>query len=330
VTFESAPPESGRAEPMRITVLAGGVGAARFLDGLCRAVDPASVTAVCNVGDDFAWHGLHVSPDIDTVIYTLAGLEGEQGWGLLGDSLATLGELERLGEEPWFQVGDRDLATHVWRTARLREGRPLSEVTAQLARRRGLRLGVLPASDDPHPTVVVTPQGPLAFQDYFVRGRAKADVIGIELPGAAAARPAPGVLEAVSEAGLVVVAPSNPFVSIEPVLAVPGLRDALRRSAAARVAVSPIVGGAAVKGPAAAMLRTLGHEVSALGVARIYAGLVDGFVLDETDRALAPAVEALGLRAIVTETMMTSPERRAALAARVVAAAGALREGRAR
>ena len=313
------------AETMRITVLAGGVGAARFLDGLCRAVDPARVTAICNVGDDFAWHGLHVSPDIDTVIYTLAGLEGEQGWGLRDDSLAALGELERLGEEPWFQIGDRDLATHVWRTAQLHGGRPLSEVTTELARRRGLRLGVLPATDDPHPTVVVTPRGPLSFQDYFVRGRAEADVVGIELPGAAAARPAPGVLEAVAEAGLVVVAPSNPFVSIEPVLAVPGLRHALRESAAARVAVSPIVGGAAVKGPAAAMLRTLGHEVSALGVARLYAGLVDAFVLDEIDRALAPSVEALGLRAIVTDTMMTSPQRRAALAARVVAAAGELR-----
>ena len=318
------------AETMRITVLAGGVGAARFLDGLCRAVDPASVTAICNVGDDFAWHGLHVSPDIDTVIYTLAGLEGEQGWGLRDDSLTALGELARLGEEPWFQIGDRDLATHVWRTAQLCDGRPLSEVTAELARRRGLRLGVLPATDDPHPTVVVTPEGPLSFQDYFVRGRADADVVGIDLPGAAAARPAPGVLEAVAEAGLVVVAPSNPFVSIEPVLEVPGLRRALRESAAARVAVSPIVGDAAVKGPAAAMLRTLGHEVSALGVARLYVGVVDAFVLDQVDRALAPAVEALGLRAIVTDTMMTSPQRRAALATRVVAAAGDVANGKVR
>lgn len=319
------PTGSSPPEPIAITVLAGGVGAARFLDGLCRAVDPASVTAICNVSDDFAWHGLHVSPDIDTVIYTLAGLEGEQGWGLRGDSLAALGELERLGAEPWFQVGDRDLATHVWRSAQLQAGRPLSEVTAELARRRGLRLRVLPASDDPHPSVVVTADGPLAFQDYFVRGRAAADVLAIELPGAAAARPAPGVLEALSEAGLVVLAPSNPFVSIEPVLAVPGLRRALRESAAARVAVSPIIGGAAVKGPAAAMLRTLGHEVSALGVARLYVGLLDAFVLDQADRALAPAVEALGLRAIVTETMMTTAERRTALATRVVAAAQELR-----
>ena len=308
---------------MRITVLAGGVGAARFLEGLCRAVDPADVTAICNVGDDFAWHGLHVSPDIDTVIYTLAGLEGEFGWGVRGDTVAALGELTELGEEPWFQIGDRDLATHVWRTERLRAGQPLSEVTAHLARLRGLELAMLPVTDDPHPTVVVTPEGPLAFQDYFVRGRASADVVGIEFPEAASARPAPGVLDALTGADAVLLAPSNPFVSIEPVLAVPGVRDALRDTSAPRIAVSPIVGGEAVKGPAAAMLRTLGHEVSALGVARLYTGLVDVFVLDEVDRALAPAIEALGMRAVVTDTMMTSPERRLALASEVVGAAGA-------
>ena len=308
---------------MRISVLAGGVGAARFLEGLCRAVDPADVTAICNVGDDFAWHGLHVSPDIDTVIYTLAGLEGEFGWGVRGDTLAALGELTELGEEPWFQIGDRDLATHVWRTERLRAGQPLSEVTTHLARLRGLELAMLPVTDDPHPTVVVTPEGPLAFQDYFVRGRASADVVGIECPEAASARPAPGVLDALTGADAVLLAPSNPFVSIEPVLAVPGVRDALRDTSAPRVAVSPIVGGEAVKGPAAAMLRTLGHEVSALGVARLYTGLVDVFVLDEVDRALAPAIEALGMRAVVTDTMMTSPERRLALASEVVEAAGA-------
>ena len=308
---------------MRISVLAGGVGAARFLEGLCRAVDPADVTAICNVGDDFAWHGLHVSPDIDTVIYTLAGLEGEFGWGVRGDTLAALGELTELGEEPWFRIGDRDLATLVWRTERLRAGQPLSEVTTHLARLRGLELAMLPVTDDPHPTVVVTPEGPLAFQDYFVRGRASADVVGIEFPEAASARPAPGVLDALTGADAVILAPSNPFVSIEPVLAVPGVRDALRDTSAPRVAVSPIVGGEAVKGPAAAMLRTLGHEVSALGVARLYTGLVDVFVLDEVDRALAPAVETLGMRVVVTDTMMTSPERRLALASEVVGAAGA-------
>jgi LPPG:FO 2-phospho-L-lactate transferase len=306
---------------MRITVLAGGVGAARFLEGLCRAVDPASVTAICNVGDDFEWHGLFFNDTATTEIYTLAGIEGEQGWGVRGDGLAALGELDRLGEEPWFQVGDRDLATHVWRTERLRAGEPLSAVTAELARRRGLGLAVLPVTDDPHPTVVVTPEGPLAFQDYFVRGRASADVIGLDFPGAGTVTPAPGVLDAIAGAELVIVAPSNPFVSIEPVLEVRGVRRTLRDAEATRVAVSPIVGGEAVKGPAAAMLRTLGHEVSALGVARLYAGLVDAYVLDDVDRALVPDVEALGPRAIVADTMMTSPERRLVLASTVVGAA---------
>ena len=308
---------------MTITVLAGGVGAARFLDGVCRAVAAADVAAVCNVGDDFEWHGLHVSPDIDTVVYTLAGMEGELGWGVRGDTLAALGELDVLGEEPWFRVGDRDLATHVWRTARLRAGRPLSEVTADLARLRGLGLALLPVTDDPHPTVVVTPEGPLAFQDYFVRRRAEAEVVGIEFPGAAAAKPAPGVLDAIEGADALIIAPSNPFVSIEPILAVPGVREALRGASAPVAAVSPIVGGEAVKGPAAAMMRSLGHEVSALGVARLYAGLVDRFVLDEVDAALAPAVEALGMRAVVTDTMMTSAERRRALASAVLDAVGA-------
>ena len=306
---------------MRITVLAGGVGAARFLDGLCRVADPADISVVCNVGDDFEWRGLHVSPDIDTVVYTLAGLEGEQGWGRRGDSFAMLDELEALGEEPWFRIGDRDVATHLWRSERLRAGEPLSAVTAELARRRGLRFRLLPVTDDPHPTVVVTPEGELSFQDYFVRGRASATVTGLRFPGAAEARPAPGVIEAIAEADAVIVAPSNPFVSIDPLLAVPGVREALEGSRAVRLAVSPIVGGEAVKGPAAAIMRSLGHEVSALGVARLYAGLVDVFVLDAVDSALADAVEVLGLRAVVCDTMMTSSERREALARRVLEAA---------
>ena len=306
---------------MRITVLAGGVGAARFLDGLCRAVDPAEVSVVCNVGDDFEWRGLHVSPDIDTVIYTLAGLEGEQGWGRRGDSFAMLDELDALGEEPWFRIGDRDVATHLWRSERLRGGESLSAVTAELARRRGLRFRLLPVTDDPHPTVVVTPEGELSFQDYFVRGRAAATVTGLRFPGAAQARPAPAVIEAIEEADAVVVAPSNPFVSIDPLLAVPGVRDAIEGARGVRVAVSPIVGGEAVKGPAAAIMRSLGHEVSALGVARLYAGLVDVFVLDAVDAALAGAVGALGPRAVVCDTMMTSTGRREALARRVVDAA---------
>ncbi len=305
---------------MRVTVLAGGVGAARFLRGLVRVMEPAEVTVVCNVGDDFEWHGLHVSPDIDTVVYTLAGMEGESGWGVRGDTHGALAELAALGAEPWFQVGDRDLATHVWRTERLRAGQPLSEVTRALAAARGIACAILPVTDDPHPTVVLTAEGELAFQDYFVRRRASDAVRGFRFPGAATARPAPGVLRAIEEAEAIIVAPSNPFVSIGPILEVTAVKEALAASRARKVAVSPIVGGSAVKGPAAAMLRSLGHEVSALGVARLDRGLVDTFVLDSIDGALAPRIEALGLRACVTDTMMTSEQRQMALARDVLAA----------
>jgi len=306
---------------VRITVLAGGVGAARFLDGLLRVAEPSDVTVVCNVGDDFEWHGLHISPDIDSVIYTLAGLEGEQGWGVRGDTFSALEELEVLGEERWFSVGDRDLATHVLRTSMLRTGSTLAEATARIASARGLRCNLLPATDDPAPTVVRTDTGTLAFQEYFVRRRAADSVTGFDLSAAERARPATGVLEAIRDAGALLIAPSNPFVSIGPLLAIPGLRDAVTQSSARRVAISPIVGGAAIKGPAADMLRSTGHEVSALGVARLYSGLLDAFVIDELDAALAPAIEALGLEVAVTDTMMTSPGRRDELAAFALARA---------
>lgn len=307
--------ESARA---RVTVLAGGVGAARFLVGLAGCVPPDSVTAICNVGDDLEWHGLHVSPDIDTIIYSLAGLEGEHGWGLAGDTSAALEELRALGGEAWFGIGDRDLATHLRRTGLLRAGRTLSEATAKLASARGLGVRVLPVTDDPHPTMIVTDEGEIAFQTYFVQRRAADAVRGVRFPGAEAATPAPGVLDAIGEAETLVLAPSNPFVSIDPLLAVPGVRDALASTQARRVAVTPIIGGAAVKGPAADMLRSLGHEVSALGVARLYRGLADVFVLDDVDAALAPEIEALGMDVVVTDTMMTPPERGRALARTVL------------
>lgn len=308
----------------RVTVLAGGVGAARFLGGLVQVVDPARVTVVCNVGDDFSWNGLHVSPDIDTVFYTLAGIEGEFGWGLRGDTRTVLDAMEALGETPWFGIGDRDLATHLARTARLGAGESLSAVTAALARARGIASTILPVTDDPHPTIVVTPGGELAFQEYFVRRRASDPVTGFRFPGATGAHAAPGVLDAIASAEAIVIAPSNPFVSIDPLLQVAGVREALEATQAPRVAVSPIVGGAAIKGPAADMMRALGHEVSALGVARIYAGLIDCYVLDDLDAALAPAVEALGMRVHVTDTMMTSAERRAEVALATLSAIGAV------
>ncbi|MDA0364913.1 MAG: 2-phospho-L-lactate transferase, partial [Chloroflexi bacterium] len=289
---------------MQVTVLAGGVGAARFLAGLVQCVDPAEVTAICNVGDDLTWHGLHVCPDIDTLLYTLAGLEGPDGWGLRDDTTITLDALGAVGGDTWFRIGDRDLATHLRRTQLLAEGHTLSEATAALARALGLHLQVMPVTDDPHPTIVETATGDLPFQEYFVRRRARDIVTGFRFPGAAAARPAPGVLDAIVSAESVIIAPSNPFVSIGPLLAVPGVREALAGSSATRVAVSPIVGGEAIKGPAADMLRALGHDVSAAGVAALYQGLIDVFVLDEIDGALAPAVAALGMSPLVCDTMM--------------------------
>jgi LPPG:FO 2-phospho-L-lactate transferase len=268
-----------------------------------------------NVGDDTVRHGLHVSPDLDTVMYTLAGLNDEdRGWGLTGESYAVLDQLARLGEDTWFTLGDRDLATHVVRTARLREGEPLSAVTAALAAALGVGARLLPVTDDPVRTLVETPSGTLAFQEYFVRRQHADAVLGLTFDGIGAARPAPGVLDAVTGADLLVVAPSNPFLSVEPVLAVPGVREAVRATAARRVAVSPIVGGRAVKGPAAQILETLGHDVSALGVARLYTGLVDVMVIDDADTALAGPIADLGFDVVVTDTIMGGPAGRERLA----------------
>ncbi|MDA0302704.1 MAG: 2-phospho-L-lactate transferase [Chloroflexi bacterium] len=300
---------------MKITVLCGGVGAARLLAGLAAVTDSEQITAICNVGDDLEWHGLHVSPDIDTVLYTLAGIEGEQGWGMRGDTTTTLEALRGLDSDAWFTIGDRDLATHLLRTARLRGGETLAEATATLARARGVRATVLPVTNDPHPTVVQTPAGDLPFQVYFVQRRATDAVTGFFFPGLDAAQPAPGVLEAIESCDALVFAPSNPFVSIQPILAVPGVRDAVRRAGGRRVAVSPIVGGAAVKGPAADMMRAFGHEVSALGVARLYAGLVDRFVVDTVDAECLPEVRSLGMDAVAFDTMMVGDAGRARVAA---------------
>ncbi len=298
-----------------ITVLAGGVGAARFLEGLIQAVDPEEVTVIVNSGDDEEFHGLYVSPDIDIVIYTLAGVvDGRQGWGIEGDTFACLEALGILGRETWFHLGDRDLATHVHRTWLLRQGRTLSEATAAIAAAFGVRSRILPMSDEPSPTYVETDEGRLTFQEYFVRGRHQATVRRIDLSAAERARPAPGVLEALASSERVIVAPSNPFVSIGPVLAVAGVRGALRETAARVVAVSPIVGGRALKGPADRMLADLGHEASSAGVARLYADFLDALVLDEVDASQAPEVEALGVKAVVGPTVMAGPAEKRALA----------------
>jgi len=302
-----------------LVALAGGVGAARLLAGLSDVIDPATVTAVINTGDDLVLHGLSISPDIDTVTYTLAGLDDPvQGWGLAGESWAVMGALEELGGPSWFRLGDRDLATHLYRSERLARGATLSEVTSELAERRGLRITLLPMSDDPVRTLVTidAPGGTeeISFQDYFVRLHHAVAVRSLRFFGADAAVPAPGVLDALADAEMIIGCPSNPLVSIGPLLSVPGIEDALIKRRDDVVAVSPIVGGVALKGPADRLLRELGHDPSALGVARLYAPWVGTLVIDDVDAALAPTIEREGVRCVVTDTVMASRARAAALA----------------
>ncbi len=307
-----------------ITALCGGVGAARFLRGLVEVVDPGQVTAVVNTGDDVVLHGLHVSPDLDTVTYTLAGaVSQERGWGLEGETWAAMEALRRYPSSlSWFNLGDRDLATHLFRTQRLREGATLSTVTAEIAAGWGVAVTVLPVTDDRVETLMDVPgEGEIGFQDYFVRRRHGVAVQGVRFRRAEAAKPAPGVVDALDAADLVVVCPSNPIVSIGPLLAVPGVADAVAARRDQVVAVSPIVAGAALKGPADRLLAELGHEVSVVGVARLYAGLAATLVVDEADAALAGAVEGEGMRCVVAPTVMRGAPEAAALARVVLGAA---------
>lgn len=313
---------------MRVAALSGGVGGAKLALGLSKLLPPADLAVIANVGDDFEHLGLHVAPDLDTLMYTLAGVSNpETGWGRAGESWNFLAALGELGGETWFRLGDRDLATHVERTRRLRAGETLSQATAALCAGLGVAARILPASDQPLRTVVQTAQGPLAFQHYFVRERCAPAVTGFVFEGAAAARPAPGVLEALSDPalGAIVICPSNPFISIDPILAVPGLAAALREARAPVIAVSPIVGGDALKGPTAKMMRELGLPSSAAAVARHYGDLLDGFVLDTADAALAPEIEAAGLPVLATDTVMRTLEDRIALTRAVMALAERLR-----
>ncbi len=312
------------AGPGSVVCLAGGVGGAKLAEGL-QAILGDRLTVVVNTADDTERHGLLVCADHDTVMYTLAGLENpEFGWGLAGDTWATMGALERYGEEGWFRLGDQDLATHIVRTARLRDGARLTEVCRDLQTHLGVRAAILPMTDEPVRTRVRTDEGWLDFQDYFVRLRQAPEVREVRFEGIERARPTPEVEAALATAEIVVIAPSNPIVSVGPILAVPGIRaglDAARARGARIVAVSGIIGGRALKGPADRMLASLGHEPTALGVARAYAGLIDTFVLDTVDAALAPDVEALGIRAVVADTIMTDDDSRAVLAGTVLAAA---------
>ncbi len=302
-----------------ITVLAGGVGAARLLRALCLVVDPGELTAVVNVGDDLVLHGLTICPDLDTVTYTLAGLNDEaRGWGLAGETWRVMDELEALGGEAWFRLGDRDLATHLYRTQRLAEGATKTEVTAEIARARGVATTLLPASDDPVATTLETLEGPMAFQEYFVRRRHDVTVTAVRVAGLATARTSPTALAAIEGAERVVVAPSNPLLSIDPILALAGVREALGDRGDV-VAVSPIVGGAALKGPADRLMRELGLEPSAAGVAAHYGGLVATWVIDELDAGLAGRIGGAGHEVRVTTTVMDDPARARALAEAVLA-----------
>lgn len=305
-----------------ITVLAGGVGASRFLRGLVDVVDAAEITVISNTGDDVEMFGLHVSPDVDIVLYALAdAVNPATGWGLVDDTFAVMDQLERFGYPRWFNLGDRDLAMSLHRSRLLREGAPLDVVTAELAEAWGISCRVLPMSNEPVTTVIESPDGEIPFQDYMVRMKTDAEVKAIRFAGIEAAAAAPGVVEAIRDADTIVIAPSNPFVSIGPILGVPGVHDALLQASGRRVAVSPIIAGDVVKGPAAKMLSSLGHEVSALGVARIYAELIDLYVIDVQDKNLAADVEALGLECLVTDTIMSDQARKAALASSVLVAA---------
>ena len=307
-----------------ITTLAGGVGAAKFIRGLIQRLPARRLTVIVNTGDDEYFYGLHVSPDLDTVTYTLAGVVNRaNGWGRAGESFHALEALGQFYDKPWFNLGDRDLATHLYRTERLRNGALMTEVTAEIAQRLRVQAQVLPMSNDRvHTYVKLRGKPALPFQEYFVKGRARGAVEAIELRGIEDAQPAQGVITAITAAGAVVLAPSNPFVSLDPILQLPGVREALKSVRARVAAISPIVGGKPIKGPADAMMRGLGHEVSPLGVARLYQDFIGIFVLDQVDRRYMESIQQLGLKAVATDTIMTTPAKAARLADVVLGAIG--------
>ena len=302
-----------------ILAIAGGVGGAKLALGLTRALAPDALTIVINTGDDEIFHGLHVSPDLDTVMYTLAGLsDQDQGWGLAGESFRTLEALTRLGADTWFRLGDIDLATHIRRTDMLRQGRSLSDATQELCASLGVAHSIVPMSDEPVRTVALTDQGELAFQDYFVRRGCEPVITGLRFDGVDDASPSPGFRRALDDCDAIVICPSNPLVSVGPVLAVPGVFNAIEEFTGPRIAVSPIVAGGALRGPAAKMLAELGEQVSCVGVAHRYLGLVDVLVIDRTDARHADEITRLGMRPYVTDTIMRTDEDKDRLAGEMV------------
>jgi LPPG:FO 2-phospho-L-lactate transferase len=318
----------------KVVALAGGVGGAKLAHGLAQCLPPETLTIIVNVGDDFEHLGLHICPDLDTVCYTLAGLANPStGWGQADETWNVFEGIKKLGGPAWFRLGDNDISTHLERTRRLKAGQRLSTITREFCRAWGIKLTVLPVTDDFTPTWVYTDNGELPFQEYFVHRECKPSVLGFRFEGADRAHPAPGVVEAIRSAGMVVICPSNPWVSIDPILAIPGVRDAMisaplpldsprkkgkRMERQVVLAVSPIIGGKTVKGPAAKMYAELGIQPSALAVARHYGSLLTGFVLDHMDAPQAKAVQAMGIRTLVTDTLMPTPDERLRLSQEVL------------
>lgn len=314
----------------KVVALAGGVGGAKLALGLSRILPPERLTIVVNTGDDETFHGLHVSPDLDTMLYTLAGISNQEtGWGIAGESFHALGMLKRYGAETWFNLGDRDLATHIRRTQRLREGATLSEVTAELCKSLGVEHPIVPMSDRQVRTFLKTGDGYLAMQEYFVGRRSEPVVQGVEYRGAEEAPPAAGFSQSLDEADMVVLCPSNPLLSTGPILALPGIRERLAaaRPGRCRIAVSPIIGGEAVKGPAAKIMSELGHEATCLGIAEMYRDICDLLLIDELDRDWGPAVAEMGMEPVVAPILMQTEEDKIALAKLILELGGSFLNG---
>ena len=306
-----------------IVALTGGTGGAKLVEGLAALLDPAELTIVCNTGDDCIFHGLYISPDIDTITYTLAGLsDTEKGWGIKGDTFATLEQLRRLGSDAWFNLGDKDLATHITRTRLHHEGRKLSEITDQLRRALGVRAAILPMSDERVETRVQTPRGEISFQEFFVKERWAPEVLAVRFDGAEKSRPAPGVLDAIGKAEAVIVCPSNPITSIGPILAVPEIRAALEKTEAPVVGVSPIIGKVAISGPAHKLMSACGVDASPVGVAKTYAGFLGRLVIAQEDYGISREIDALGIKAVCADIRMNSLADKKRLAGQVLALVG--------
>ena len=310
-----------------ITCLAGGVGAARFLDGLSRVYPPDRITVIVNTGDDLEYLGAYISPDIDILTYTLAGIvDEEKGWGIKGDTYRCMEQLERYSAETWFRVGDRDFATHLLRTAFLQQGFNLSEVTEKIRSALGVKVRILPMSNDRVATKIKTSAGLLEFQEYFVKRKFSDKVEDVTYEGANHAVPPEAVLSSLKTSEAIILCPSNPILSIGPILAIPGIREALGRARGKIVGISPIVGGKALKGPLDRVMADLGLEVSPYGVAKLYQGVLDGFVIDEVDKHLSPRIQRLGMKVVATRTVMNEPEAKTRLAEETVKLAESIKK----